>query len=163
MLGHVLELQLTTSRLAGRRSRPRAGHVRRHPGAHGQACAGLQPVVETAADVQVTERRGIEVDLVAHHHSVRDQLPRAPALRARRAGFHRLGTLRTQERAGDTAMKLCAWRDDVDVDDARLLLSKLAGDREAVWVMVEPHLVPGRELKSRYAFDDVWEERLGPA
>jgi hypothetical protein len=60
------------------------------------------------------------------------------------------------------AMKLSAWRDDVDVDDARLLLSKLAGGQEAVWATVEPHIVPGRELKSRYAFDDLWEERHGP-
>lgn len=61
------------------------------------------------------------------------------------------------------AMKLSAWRDDVDVNDARLLLSKLAGSREAVWAVVEPYLVPGRELKARYAFDDLWEERLGPS
>jgi hypothetical protein len=30
------------------------------------------------------------------------------------------------------AMKLCAWRDSVDFDDARLLLSKLTGNRTAV-------------------------------
>jgi len=59
------------------------------------------------------------------------------------------------------AMKLSAWRDDVDVDDARLLLSKLVGNREKVWTRVEPYLVPGRQLKARYAFDDLWEERLG--
>ena len=57
------------------------------------------------------------------------------------------------------AMKLSAWRDDLDIDDARLLLSKLAGDRDAVWKLVEPYLVPGRELKARYAFDDLWEAR----
>ena len=55
------------------------------------------------------------------------------------------------------AMKLAAWRDDLDIDDARLLLSKLAGDRDTVWEQVEPYLVPGRELKSRYAFEDLWE------
>lgn len=55
------------------------------------------------------------------------------------------------------AMKLSAWRDDVDVADARLLLSKLSGDRHGVWRLVEPHLVPGRELKARYAFDDLWD------
>ena len=55
------------------------------------------------------------------------------------------------------AMKLGAWRDDLDVADARLLLSKIAGDRDSVWLQVEPHLVPGRELKARYAFDDIWE------
>jgi hypothetical protein len=59
------------------------------------------------------------------------------------------------------AMKLAAWRDDVDVDDARLLISKLPGDRDLVWSRIEPHLLPGRELKARYAFDDLWEERRG--
>jgi hypothetical protein len=61
------------------------------------------------------------------------------------------------------AMKLSAWRDDLDVADARLLLSKIAGDRDSVWLQVEPHLVPGRELKARYAFDDLWEADREPA
>jgi hypothetical protein len=61
------------------------------------------------------------------------------------------------------AMKLSAWRDDLDVADARLLLSKIPGDRAAVWQQVEPHLVPGRELKARYAFDDLWEADREPA
>jgi hypothetical protein len=61
------------------------------------------------------------------------------------------------------AMKLSAWRDDLDVADARLLLSRIPGDREAVWGQVEPHVVPGRELKARYAFDDLWEADREPA
>jgi hypothetical protein len=61
------------------------------------------------------------------------------------------------------AMKLSAWRDDVDIDDARLLLSKLSGAREEIWRRVEPHVVPGRELKARYAFDDIWEVDRGSA
>jgi len=60
-------------------------------------------------------------------------------------------------------MKLSAWRDDLDVADARLLLSRLSGDRASVWSRVEPHLVPGRELKTQYAFDDLWEVDRGPA
>jgi len=52
--------------------------------------------------------------------------------------------------------------DDLDVADARLLLSKIAGDRESVWKQVERHLVPGRELKAQYAFDDLWEADRGP-
>lgn len=59
------------------------------------------------------------------------------------------------------AMKLSAWRDDVDVADARLLLTKLAGDRQSVWQSLEPYLVPGRELKARYAFEDLWEAAHG--
>lgn len=42
------------------------------------------------------------------------------------------------------AMKLSAWRDDVDIEDARLLLSKIAGNRQAVWGVVEKYVVPGR-------------------
>lgn len=61
------------------------------------------------------------------------------------------------------AMKLSAWRDDLDVADARLLLSRIQGDRTSVWQQVEPHLVPGRELKARYAFDDLWEADRGPS
>lgn len=63
------------------------------------------------------------------------------------------------------AMKLCAWRDDVDVADASLLLDTIAstGDRVAIWQRVEPYLMPGRELKAQYAFDDLWEQRHGDA
>lgn len=59
------------------------------------------------------------------------------------------------------AMKLSAWRDDVDISDAQLLLSEISGRREEVWGAIEPFLVPGRELKARYAFDDLWESRDG--
>jgi hypothetical protein len=61
------------------------------------------------------------------------------------------------------AMKLSAWRDDVDIADARLLLSKLSGGKDQVWTQIEPYLVPGRELKARYAFEDLWELERGPA
>lgn len=55
------------------------------------------------------------------------------------------------------AMKLSAWRDDVDIEDARLLLNKLTGTKAEIWSSVEVHLVPGRELKAKYAFEDIWE------
>jgi hypothetical protein len=59
------------------------------------------------------------------------------------------------------AMKLSAWRDDVDINDARLLLPEVRGTREEVWSAVEPFLVPGRELKARFAFEDLWESVHG--
>jgi len=59
------------------------------------------------------------------------------------------------------AMKLCAWRDDIDIADATLLLSKLSGEKEEVWRLAEPYLIPGRELKARYAFEDLWELERG--
>ena len=61
------------------------------------------------------------------------------------------------------AMKLSAWRDDLDVEDARRLLKECTGTRAGVWRQVEPHLVPGREMKAQYAFDDLWESEHGPA
>lgn len=68
-------------------------------------------------------------------------------------------TLSTQQLL---AMKLSAWRDDVDIADARLLLSKLpGGSLQETWNSVEPYLVPGRELKARYAFEDIWESLHG--
>ena len=58
------------------------------------------------------------------------------------------------------AMKLGAWRDDVDVADATCLLRELAecGRRDEIWSRVEPFLSPGRELKTQYAFNNLWEE-----
>src|SRR5262245_20825754 len=63
------------------------------------------------------------------------------------------------------AMKLCAWRDDVDIADASRLLVDLAArsDRVRVWQRVMPYLVPGRELKAHYAFEDLWESVHGNA
>ncbi|MCE7982747.1 MAG: hypothetical protein DYG89_16305 [Caldilinea sp. CFX5] len=45
------------------------------------------------------------------------------------------------------AMKLSAWRDDVDIADAMRILQEMTGDQVTIWQQVEPHLVPGRELK----------------
>jgi Nucleotidyltransferase of unknown function (DUF6036) len=59
------------------------------------------------------------------------------------------------------AMKLSAWRDDMDIADAKVLLREFSGERAEVWGLVEPFLVPGRELKARYAFDDLWEAERG--
>jgi hypothetical protein len=59
------------------------------------------------------------------------------------------------------AMKLSAWRDDVDIADARVLLHEFPGDCAQTWSLIEPFLVPGRELKARYAFDDLWESERG--
>ena len=50
------------------------------------------------------------------------------------------------------AMKLAAWRDDIDRKDARLLLSKLHGTFEEV-----------RAQMASYAFEDLWESVHGAA
>ncbi|HZZ44596.1 MAG TPA: hypothetical protein VFE58_16800 [Tepidisphaeraceae bacterium] len=59
------------------------------------------------------------------------------------------------------AMKLCAWRDDIDIADARRLLQELTGSRDDIWQKIVPHLLRGQELKARYAFDDLWEDIYG--
>jgi hypothetical protein len=58
------------------------------------------------------------------------------------------------------AMKLVAWRDDVDVSDAALLLKELNPPScDDAWQMVESFVIPGMELKARYALDDLWQHR----
>jgi hypothetical protein len=59
------------------------------------------------------------------------------------------------------AMKLSAWRDDVDIADARRLLAELRGGHDILWENVVAFLQPGHELKAKYAFDDLWDEIHG--
>jgi predicted nucleotidyltransferase len=112
-----------------------------------------------AAAVSVAQQLGLPQDWLndgakgyLHGLAPGDLLFSAPRLTARTLAIPQL-----------LAMKLSAWRDDLDVSDARLLLSKLSGDRASVWRQVEPYLVPGRELKAQYAFDDLWEADREPA
>lgn len=58
------------------------------------------------------------------------------------------------------AMKLSAWRDDTDINDARRLLLEFDGaELEDIWRTLEPFLIPGSELKARYALEDLWNAR----
>lgn len=61
------------------------------------------------------------------------------------------------------AMKLSAWRDDLDISDARRLLQEIKSgqDKDEIWQKVEPFLVPGDELTAQYAFLDLWESLYG--
>jgi hypothetical protein len=61
------------------------------------------------------------------------------------------------------AMKLSAWRDDVDISDARRLLLEIAAGRKSdeIWQSIEPFLVKGDELTAQYAFLDLWESLYG--
>ena len=61
------------------------------------------------------------------------------------------------------AMKLCAWRDDIDISDARRLLQEFTSGRgkDKIWASLEPYLVPGDELTAQYAFLDLWETLYG--
>jgi hypothetical protein len=64
------------------------------------------------------------------------------------------------------ALKLSAWRDIQDQQDVRFLLRQLAQEQGYVdegqfWTLIEPHLVPGRELRARYAFLDTMAQEFG--
>jgi hypothetical protein len=59
------------------------------------------------------------------------------------------------------AMKLSAWRDAVDRDDAKLLLQKMDGDREQIWAALEPFVTRHLLDKASYAFEDLWEALYG--
>ena len=61
------------------------------------------------------------------------------------------------------AMKLSAWRDDIDISDARRLLQEITGKQkqEDIWNSLEPFLVKGDELTAQYAFLDLWESLYG--
>jgi len=85
-----------------------------------------------------------------HGLSLGDSLFESSGLRVRSVSLYQL-----------LAMKLSAWRDDVDISDSSVLLQNLTGGRDKIWAAVNPHLVPGRELKARYAFDDLWESLHG--
>ena len=51
------------------------------------------------------------------------------------------------------AMKLAAWRDDIDRKDARRLLSKLHGTFEELRAQIEPLVLPAQRDKASYAFE----------
>ncbi len=63
------------------------------------------------------------------------------------------------------AMKLSAWRDNRDIGDARTLLVDLTKttERAAIWLRIEPFLLPGYGLKAQLAFNDLWEDIHGHA
>ncbi len=61
------------------------------------------------------------------------------------------------------AMKLSAWRDDIDISDARRILQEVGQGKakDEVWEKLEPFLVKGDELTAQYAFWDIWETLYG--
>jgi hypothetical protein len=82
--------------------------------------------------------------------TIGDVLYESPSLIARAATLGQL-----------LAMKLSAWRDALDRDDARLLLSRISGSADEVWASVKPLVSPHQIDKAWYAFQDLWEELHG--
>ena len=66
-------------------------------------------------------------------------------------------TVRAPPLAQMLALKLGAWRDDVDMDDAEVVLRAMTGSREETWNQVVTYLPRGQELKAQYAFQQLWE------
>jgi predicted nucleotidyltransferase len=61
------------------------------------------------------------------------------------------------------AMKLAAWRDALDREDARLLLLRMSESVDDVWQAVKP-FVPKHQIdKAWYAFQDLRETLHGLA
>lgn len=59
------------------------------------------------------------------------------------------------------AMKLAAWRDAIDRNDARLLLEAMSGSRDEIWDAIRPFVPPHDANKASYALDDLWETMRG--
>jgi hypothetical protein len=62
------------------------------------------------------------------------------------------------------ALKLMAWRDDVDFNDAKHLLDELGRDSSVdvssprkILELVEPYIVPAYRQKAQYAVEELWE------
>ena len=62
------------------------------------------------------------------------------------------------------ALKLMAWRDDVDFRDAQRILEALAADpgtdcssAEKILELVDPYFVPSQRMKASYAVEELWE------
>jgi hypothetical protein len=82
-----------------------------------------------------------------------------PALR-RSAGI----VVRTVALAHLLALKLMAWRDDVDFSDALTILKALVAEPDTpcsspaeILALVEPYFVPSRRMKASYAVEELWE------
>jgi hypothetical protein len=61
------------------------------------------------------------------------------------------------------AMKLSAWRDEVDISDSRRIMQEIGTiyTHDELWKAMEPYLIPGDELTAHYAFLDLWETLYG--
>ena len=59
------------------------------------------------------------------------------------------------------AMKLAAWRDAIDRHDARLLLLRMEGSAEEIWLKVKPFVPHPQIDKASYAFEDLWDSTHG--
>lgn len=81
--------------------------------------------------------------------------------RGKSCSRHRGVTVRAPPLAQMLALKVSAWRDDVDMSDAEVILRAMTGRREDVWAALTPYLSRGEELKAHYAFDQLWEEIHG--
>jgi hypothetical protein len=122
----------------------------------------LSAVVRSAA-LAVAERDGLPIDWLCDDAAqfVPSAVPGHLVFQSEHL------TVRSLETAQLLAMKLDAFRDDADIADARLLIveiersSTLRGDRDRIWLMLEPYLQPGKQRRVLNHFEDLWEELHG--
>ena len=62
------------------------------------------------------------------------------------------------------AMKLWAWRDDQDIEDAGRLLAAVLAERPGLtqlelWAKLEQFLPAAERLKPSYALEDLWQSK----
>lgn len=62
------------------------------------------------------------------------------------------------------ALKLMAWRDDVDFNDAQRLVEELRkdpevdiSDKDKLFALVEPYFLEARKLEATYAVGELWQ------
>jgi hypothetical protein len=67
-------------------------------------------------------------------------------------------TVRAASTAHLLGMKLAAWRDEVDIADARMLLAKIPGDLESVWSLVGGTIAESARAQARYNLQDLYED-----
>jgi hypothetical protein len=55
------------------------------------------------------------------------------------------------------ALKLWAWRDDIDISDAGIFLKLISGTKDAIWQDVEAYIPQQYKQRVGYAFEELWE------
>jgi hypothetical protein len=60
------------------------------------------------------------------------------------------------------ALKLSAWRGEIDIRDAAYLLNRMPGDSpEEVWKAIRSYIVPGNAAAAEGSFMDLWHDERG--
>jgi hypothetical protein len=111
-----------------------------------------------AAAARVAARRGLSARWLS------DQASRFVSRRSDGAVVLSTPSLRVKAAAPEhlLALKLAAWRGELDIADAKVLLGRIQGGFEEVWSLVGGYLDEGPRESARWFFEDLWEVERGP-